>query len=394
MKLGAGALLNAVFVSTVLLLFSAMILLLVHYFKGHNAQLHTHSRLLDNAASAIQLGMALDEAALSLDLYGEGRDSVSIKHYPWGVFTLLKVEAYSKQQSVSKRALVGAQPNPETALIMADHHKALYLCGATKIKGQACLPSLGVKRAYIEGKSFEGVELIDGEVLEAPQGLQSIDKRIAYYSLEDSEQLTVLPVSANYSFEEPTKYYYQSEPLYLSGLELEGNAIIESGREIVVAADCHLKTLLLIAPNIRLEEGFKGSLQLLVTDSLSLMQSVHLTYPSSIIARGECPKVELNKKSLLEGVLLIESSGNNTYKPNLSIARSALVKGEVYCEGKTELKGSVYGQLQTQQFVLHTPSAIYENHLLDATIDRVGLSPHFLGMDGANRFKGIAQWLD
>ena len=61
-----------------------------------------------------------------------------------------------------------------------------------------------------------------------------------------------------------------------------------------------------------------------------------------------------------------------------------------------ELKGDVWGSVYCDKFILSTSSSVYENHLLDATIDFSRLSKHYVGInvldDAAN--KKVIKWLN
>ena len=50
------------------------------------------------------------------------------------------------------------------------------------------------------------------------------------------------------------------------------------------------------------------------------------------------------------------------------IDKGAVVSGFVYCNGETELKGTINGAIYTQSFYLKTASSAYQNHLLNAEI--------------------------
>ena len=60
------------------------------------------------------------------------------------------------------------------------------------------------------------------------------------------------------------------------------------------------------------------------------------------------------------------------------------------------MKGQVHGSLYTDKFLLSTPSSVYENHLLNATIDASALPASFVGVGllNTNSEKKVVAWLE
>jgi len=79
----------------------------------------------------------------------------------------------------------------------------------------------------------------------------------------------------------------------------------------------------------------------------------------------------------------------------VSLEKDAIVRGQVYTNGMMDLKGSIYGSLATNGFLLNTPSSVYENHLLNAVVDWSRLSEHFTGINLINESetRNVVQWL-
>jgi hypothetical protein len=55
------------------------------------------------------------------------------------------------------------------------------------------------------------------------------------------------------------------------------------------------------------------------------------------------------------------------------------VTGLVYTPGYMDFKGDVTGSLYCGGFILRTPSAVYENHLLNAVVNAVELPGYYVG---------------
>tara|TARA_B110000977_G_scaffold189268_1_gene258512 strand:- start:2233 stop:3414 length:1182 start_codon:yes stop_codon:yes gene_type:complete len=393
MKLKAGALLYAVFASVVMLVISLLILLLLDFFNQTSSKFKNEIHLRDNLYSAIQLSMTLENGTYLLDLYGAKKDSVLLVKKPWGVFNCVVVQGFRNKRRLKKTAFLGDQINVSKVLEMSNNNKALYLCGKSKIIGNVNLPDQGAKRAYIEGKSFVGNPLINGNI-----GISNYkwDYSLGEFNENDVQFEDYLLDSLVRSFSQKTIYFYEKDRLFLASNFCKGNVIIESATSIYVSSQCSLEDVILKAPFIVLESGFKGQLQLIASDSILIQENVHLLYPSSIICRGKKPIVKLLDSSIVEGVVMIKSGLNNGNSSNLLINKNAIVRGQVYCHGNVDFQGTVYGQMFVDRFVLQTNSAFYENHLLDITLDNSSFSSNYLGVnfDDVNAKKGIVKWLE
>ena len=177
------------------------------------------------------------------------------------------------------------------------------------------------------------------------------------------------------------------------------NIVVQSSSAIVIGASCFLENVILIAPKVSFESGFKGVVQVIASDTVLLSDSVVLNYPSSICLLGDAtfPFVQLNPYSLIKGIVFVDNKQlTRGYNPNIRIEKKAEIYGQVYCNGAVELKGNIKGSSYVDRFVLKTTSSYYENHLLDVSITRDGFSPSFLGIDIFSNMnkKGIIVCLD
>ena len=130
-------------------------------------------------------------------------------------------------------------------------------------------------------------------------------------------------------------------------------------------------------------------------------ENCELAYPSvlGIIRKSsaaENPFLSVNEGSTITGVLFAyQKSPSNRKQVKISIAEDAVIKGQVYSNGLVELRGSLHGSLMCNKFILNTPSSVYENHLLNSTIDYSQLSEHFVGINLVHRSESrkIVKWL-
>ena len=64
---------------------------------------------------------------------------------------------------------------------------------------------------------------------------------------------------------------------------------------------------------------------------------------------------------------------------NIQLSDGSSVEGLVYSKGYIDFKGNITGSLYCNGFILRTPSAVYENHLLNASINSTELPEFYVG---------------
>jgi hypothetical protein len=198
---------------------------------------------------------------------------------------------------------------------------------------------------------------------------------------------TIVPLSSagnelSNSFLDPSLVLYAEKSGVLSG-SYRGNIVILCPGELTLSSSLVLDNVLVFARRIRVEDSFSGTAQLFATDTLVTGKRCRFGYPSVLAvyrdAGSKGALVQLDEDSELTGFMLVLEEQVSGRKSQVSIEKNAAVNGLVYSPGELQLKGIVKGSLYTGSFVLRTLSGIYENHLLDVTVDAEGLSREFAG---------------
>jgi hypothetical protein len=153
---------------------------------------------------------------------------------------------------------------------------------------------------------------------------------------------------------------------------------------------------------IIIASGFKGKIQLFATDSIIIQKNVTLEYPSSLVAAGiekSYSRIQIAEGSKIDGTVVayadIAANGNVTVK----LDKESEIYGTVYCAGKFEHLGKVFGSVYCDYFFLQTNQGYYENHILDAWIDPIALEPKFstgtiFNADSLKLINNIISWLN
>lgn len=406
----------------VIAVLTSSLILLAYHHRLYQARSATKQRLQLNAHSAMLLLLSgteeFEDKPETIDLFLQGEDSVSLIHKKWGLFDVGAVWAKQGVEQVSLAFLYGYAPDKEgnSAIYLQDNDRHLGLSGNTRLKGTCYLPKLGAKVSYVDSRVFEGSDLVDGEIKVSKPTLPQLDqKRIA--ALQEAFQLMTQSAknarpwvndaekdSLLQSFTDTTIFFSNASEIQLGQCFVKGNVCIQSKQKITVKSQARLQDVVLIAPTIYVESGFKGRLQLIASDSLIIEKECQLDYPSAAVlieramgrdslAAAEMLRIGAGTK--FEGIVLAYTTEKQQKHSLISIEEKAIVTGQVYTSDFLELKGSVNGGVMCHRFLLKTAAAIYENVLLDVSIDQTALPAFYVGSGilPSRKTKRIVQWL-
>ncbi|HWY38552.1 MAG TPA: hypothetical protein VNY73_08335 [Bacteroidia bacterium] len=421
--LRGGALYLAIFISLIIAVLLSMLLLHSYYsaidFRKFSIRQSVHRNMYSAFNYASSESFEPTNEPLILDLYENQTDSVEIVKKWWGCYQVVGIRSSYKGISESMLCLTGTSFMKDTALVLTENNKPLSIAGKTELKGTCFIPKAGVKAAHIEGETFWGDDFIDGAQLPAPQQLPEINPSILKQfenlstaasnadSLLTLDQLPAADTIKN-SFLSKTLRIISVGKIVLEDIKFSGNVIIQSPVRIVVRKSCVLNNVMLMAPCIEIEDEFSGTLQALASDTILAGDEVTLNYPSSLILINKpvpdsthksirVPALIIGEKCRIKGTLLAcIKDGNFTNSIYLKIKKEAEIMGLVYSAGYMDIQGSITGTAFAKAFILNTASGVYEQHLLNAVIDRKSLSDFFAG---GIIFKGkkankIVKWLN
>jgi hypothetical protein len=393
----SSALYISLIISILIALICGSILLASFMYKMHESKMQRNERLNRNALSASILVMQDSfpyDQVQRINLFENDRgDSAILEKRQWGVYELGLVTSFKNTDIVKKAFLIGYEANDTTtALYIADEDRPLSISGKARIEGNAYLPKSGIKAAYVGESSYEGKELVYGKVLESTRDLPvanttligGLNKLLKGF---DSQQEKTLPDSLTHSFFKDVKRIHLSpSSSLLSNNKISGNVIISSDSLIQVDALSSLDQVILVAPHVKVSSGFKGRLQIIASDSISIESSVRLAYPSALIlikpdTAGFQPKLNIGENSVVQGQLFAWEKSRSQMMPLISIGKGSIIKGEIWSKGYVQLEKNsiVNGSVSAIRLIANISSIIYENYLIDVLINRSSLSKYYTG---------------
>lgn len=419
MKLHGGTLFYALALSVIIGLVMSSVILMEYYTRALLRKDVVAEEVERNAESGVTYACVFhsDEPINDVDLFGRGKDSVLIQRKPWGAFELCVAKAHTGDQSCERIAMLGSTPDVSNtyALWLADMDRPLKVTGTTVLRGTCFLPRAGIERAYIEGHSFAGRQLVHGDIKPSsrfvPQPVASKSTEMEglfEYVLTDNDSLvTWEEISGTdeivQSFSGKTLVVKENVPIRIDQ-PMSGQIIIISSVSIVITESSRLESVLIIAPIIRIMDKVHGAFQVFANDSIICGENVMLEYPSVLAlfpkekaTVGSGIVIEKDCEMFCEIFAARSEKADAKVQSSISIDTDTKLIGSIYCGGTLDLKGSVVGSVTCEKFVLKTNSAVYENHLMDATIDLGSRDNNWLGSMLTSKDEttwNVLQWLE
>ncbi len=407
LKIKGYSLLYAILIMLIVSITSASLIYSSYFNFLYSTYVINKNKVINNVNSGLNLLISKDsdigiDESVEIELYEEEENNlVKLTRNQWGFFEIISSQASYKDFVFQKTALTTEKIiDNDIALYLADLDKELSLCGKTIIKGRCFLPKSGVKRAYVERKTFIGDKLIDGKKEVSDKNLPTPKQKIldcnyenflTKYLQESKYKILFFKEIENDSiitkFSDTTTIVYSKQPINLSNKIIIGNVIVISESNIIIDNNNTIEDAILSAPFIKIKRGFNGNMQCFASDSVSVEEDCLLKYPSAIgvinnsIAEYNS-RININKNSIIEGiVLLYKKNIKKNNMPVLSIKQDATIKGQAYSNGIVEHEGNIYGSVYCLKFLLGTRSSVYENHILDAVIDVSKRSKFYAGIN-------------
>lgn len=407
----------AILVATIIAILLGSFLTLSQTHLFFNAQSRILVNVIDSANAGIEYSLKKehvisDSISIENEIY-----NTRIKKTSWGGYLKINSKASAKTKSFSKTALTGSKAsNPALGIYLSEDKLPLVLVGNTVIEGNAYVSDLGIKPGIISGHYYNGKDLVKGTISSGKGTLPDLDpiwlndiRRLQEYIPFNSDEVIQREAINKNSFFEKTYFVYDENKIILNEIYI-GNIIIKSETEVVITNDARLTDVVVIAPKITIEKGFKGSASFIAEERIALAENIQLEYPSSLIVintkideyipvqKGEEP-IFIAGNSTIAGtvIYLDEREEKMDTKMNsfthIAIAPMGTINGYVYCQGNVELMGKVIGTIYTNRFLAREFGSVYINHIYNGKVLGRDLDPAFGGLPFKESDKAIVKWL-
>ncbi|MBC7913521.1 MAG: hypothetical protein H7Y07_05290 [Pyrinomonadaceae bacterium] len=201
------------------------------------------------------------------------------------------------------------------------------------------------------------------------------------------------------------KFYFKSEFKSVSGINLAGNIILFSENQITLDSTCTLDNVLVFAKSIHVSSGFKGRVQLFATESILVGKNCVFNYPSGMgVLKPDSesniqPKIVIGDSSVFKGILFSYEKVKSDAQTLIDIGNNVRIEGEVFSKGMIRFKNgaTIYGGIKANRVIYETNSTLFENYLVNTTINTDLLSPYYLTssiFSGISTKRKVLEWLD
>lgn len=393
MMVRAHSLLYAIYICLIVsLLCGAMLyaanlynLLNLHYNAQEDLYIHNQS-LVNYALGNIEETKAPSE---------ENGIESAYETKPYGLLTLLTAHSVFKNDTVSSVHFAGQFQEDDMCLHVSTFYGSLSYSGDVTLRGNKKLPSGDIREVYIDNKPNSLVST--GTVAMSQQRLPVLN--IAYKHFFERKQHPRISLSeiekindSIYfnSFYSETKEVELSSPL-LSDITIKGNLILHSKDSIRVQKTAVLQDVILIAPTISFEKGFKGNVQVFGTKKVNLEPDVYLSYPSLVCIYNtglENSDIVIKERCRVEGGIVMFGFPVRALENNvIDIEKNGLIIGDIFSEGVLSLSSDVYGCVYTNKIVHKTEAGIYDNCIADIEINSEKRPDYFVSISLFNENK-------
>lgn len=417
-KIKAGALQFVLFIGTiiVLLLFAFILINQSHSLFDKQTDIlvdlvrASDNALIESFSMTVQEGNGVDLAGN----HGLGIRSKVAKEY-WGL--LEKRNSVSKKGKLQfeKSAFVGYRNPDIPALYVRDDNRPMVIVGDAKISGDAYLPERGIKIGNVQGYGYTRPQLVYGNTFQSnaqlPELCSQVDQQLklmtgSMYRPKGNTVTLKQGLLIKNSFKEGTIVVQGNDYLDLDKVTLIGNVVVWAMDKIQVRATSQLRDVVLVAPQIEIEQGTRGSFQAIASERIEVGKGCELEYPTLLAVHerndsGQTvntirdPVIAIESGASIAGAIIYSNKGKPKGLPKfIGIDGAATITGEVYCDQALELKGNIYGSVTTGSFISFENGNTYLNHLFNGTINSELLPDEYCGLVYAcETTNGIAKWL-
>ncbi|MBF4485858.1 hypothetical protein [Flavobacterium sp. CSZ] len=383
----AHSLLYAIYVCLIVSIICGALLYFSNLYNQLNLYYNLQEELYIQNQSVLNFALGNKTAPVEIEKDVNSGIQSSYQTKSYGLLSLVLAQSYISNDTVSSVHFVGTRNIDKNAVYLTKFSKSLSYSGEVRLVGNNQLPSTFIETSYINNSLNKLVT--EGKISLSEPKLPEINpdfKKIFFGIKSETVKLTDIerPKDSLYynSFFNITKVIQVKSTL--GNIIFKGNFILRSEDSIRVKKNTVLEDVILIAPKITLEEGFKGTVQVFATKGIELEQKVTLNYPSVLCVYNESPdqsKIKIKKECHITGaVVLFGNNDTEIDKNTIEIDEKGLLFGDLYCSGKLMLKSNVYGSVYTNRFFLKTASSSYENIISDIEINTEKRPAYFISI--------------
>jgi hypothetical protein len=395
----AHSLLYAIYICLIVSIICGALLFFSNLYGQLNLYYNLQEELYINNQSIVNFALENQEVS-QVPIQDEKSGIVgSYIKKPYGLLNLLLTKSETNKDTIQSAHFIGLYTKDKTALFLANFSKSLTYTGTVKLIGDNSLPSTYIETAYINNRPNQLI--IDGKNTISENQLPNINPDLKkIFNGIHAEKINLSEVEKPKDSLYYNSFFNTTKEIYLksivSNVIFKGNFILRSKDSLHIKKNTVLEDVILIAPKITFESGFKGTVQVFASERIELEQNVTLNYPSVVCIYNETSndsKIKIKKECKITGAVVLFGNTNEMIDKNsIEIDEDGLLFGDLYCTGKLFLKTKVYGSVYTNRLFYKTESASYDNTISDIEINAKKRPNYFISIpifDSKNATHGI-----
>ncbi|PKP03989.1 MAG: hypothetical protein CVU11_06420 [Bacteroidetes bacterium HGW-Bacteroidetes-6] len=396
-----GIMLYALFISVVMVLITSLILSLNGMNGRFNESVLQKHTCRTNVKNAIILAMAEPnlfpvDKTVSFSLFEGKNDSVSITRRYWGIYETVTASSKVLGASQTQSVLVSTFWNDEElpALWLSPSQFRCKIAGNSTIEGQCKIPGLRFEKTTMNKVPFTGTIPPAGQISDAER-ITELPDYLIRLTFEDfignlparNEMSISNPLEGYNSFANATQITFLENNTRIDKGNISGNQVIICDGILAISADVQMTDIVIIAKSIIFDDSFNGSVQAFARDSIITGGNSFFGYPSAFVVYSQNndnlpAKISLGKESDFFGTILCWSQRPTIRNHFLvELTSDSHVTGNVFCNGFTELNGTVEGHVITKATLLHLNGGTHENTLYNCRITKNSKNKDFIGLN-------------
>lgn len=355
----AQSLVQTIYLCLVLLLLVGSLFLLsdikgklLYHYDGLNDHIFQHLKLKDHY---------LTKEGESLEVKEENYPQIELNAATqvknWGIYTMFQLTTSKTlfRDELSSTWKIKSQPNSIYALRTINKGLAVRYKGNVSINGSLMLPEKSFRNDKLTAVTGSVSQLkFNNSYVKAPETLPQLEDKFILPDVDEEFRFRESEISTNKlvnSFQKPTIEIVLDKDK-IEGYEILGNVIITSSNIIKIGKSTRLKDCLIIAPQVVVEKGFKGSLQILASQEITIENNVQLENGSALFVKTSNDKgtITIDENSIIDGnIVLIDNDSEEITESfsKLIMSKGVILTGDIYCQGVSFLNGTINGHVYT-----------------------------------------------
>lgn len=360
-------LLTAIFCHGIVTVFSLNSQLENYYLQKSRLSKHRYSALAYGQANLGQL----PTNTWSIVPGSEPDIKYLFKKSVWGLFYNLSLKTVSSSADTLEGNYLMSHPigKDQPILYLRDNDQALKIAENTTLIGTVACSGAALQKVHINKSSSRHINH-SGDLITSKKIIPDFMlPDLSWVNRQIPEKIITTGDSIYAEFSNKTKVLQASG--LVDKVNISGRVILQSQDSIIIGSNAQLNDVIITAPKVIINSGFRGSIQVIAQSGIEVQPDVQLEYPSVLLIDPSSmeSKIRIGEKTRVRGAIIIpKTKAALEANHQLIVQPLSKIDGLIYCGGILELYADIQGHITTAQLRYSTNDAQYTNLLKDVSI--------------------------